>query len=619
MTSLHSNRQGTARARGPSLRHKRGVDFSQVRRLSGSTGLSRQSAGNVCPESKTSDQATPQGQASRASRSHSPELLTKVANGTHPKAKGAPTPAVKASDAMFKEELRHFSNNIAKDCDEAFKSSLAEGDSTTDSLTDSDRRQRDSPFTFSLETTPDVAPVAEAFSAKPWDSRPLPPLPSDKTLPKLTQSIAPSIYDADDEKAVEQVARLAVPVMFPKRADRRIVSAPAQTHHSKKPIVMPPINEDKAVNVVSCDKARIVSAPPHTPPRETSSQARGMEYLSAIQDTIRVVHSPTDPGPVKIPKPLNVRKKPMAADACSAGYIAEAHGGCQKFPSRDSLGNMKKKKSWFTRPSKANTDSGISGTDSQGQATLVGSETGLESDTKSMCAAAARKKNFSLPFWKNNKGNGLKMSIDGEFKLEHKWARPLTWTDGPGISNGFEVAKRNSSTRNPSWRHSGATDGSRNIEVKQSWLARLFRVKPATSYMCMAISRKRARQEVAILLREWRRYGIRGVQVDKERNIIFARVGAKNCEWCLAWAGSLPVANVMTDLNLKEVSFAAEIMTVIEHGKRQALSIVRFTQERGAASSFHRVVDTMRTVFDSRHLLVADRSKQKMMIKTLNA
>lgn len=74
-----------------------------------------------------------------------------------------------------------------------------------------------------------------------------------------------------------------------------------------------------------------------------------------------------------------------------------------------------------------------------------------------------------------------------------------------------------------------------------------------------------------------------------------------------------------TDINLKEVAFAAEIMTVIEHGRRQPLSIVRFTQERGAASSFYRVVETMKMVFDSRHLLVADRSKAKMMIKTLNS
>lgn len=70
---------------------------------------------------------------------------------------------------------------------------------------------------------------------------------------------------------------------------------------------------------------------------------------------------------------------------------------------------------------------------------------------------------------------------------------------------------------------------------------------------------------------------------------------------------------------MREVEFAAEVMAVIEHGKKQPLSIVRFTQERGAASSFHRVVETMKIVFESRNLLVADRSKQKMMIKTLNA
>lgn len=60
-------------------------------------------------------------------------------------------------------------------------------------------------------------------------------------------------------------------------------------------------------------------------------------------------------------------------------------------------------------------------------------------------------------------------------------------------------------------------------------------------------------------------------------------------------------------------------MTVIEHGKKQPLSIVRFTQERGAASSFHRVVDTMRAMFDSRHLVVTDKNKRKMVIKTLNS
>lgn len=73
--------------------------------------------------------------------------------------------------------------------------------------------------------------------------------------------------------------------------------------------------------------------------------------------------------------------------------------------------------------------------------------------------------------------------------------------------------------------------GSRKIEPRQNWLARLFHVKPATRYLCLQISCRRARQEVAILLREWRKWGIRDVEVDKERNVLFARVGKKNCEY----------------------------------------------------------------------------------------
>lgn len=67
------------------------------------------------------------------------------------------------------------------------------------------------------------------------------------------------------------------------------------------------------------------------------------------------------------------------------------------------------------------------------------------------------------------------------------------------------------------------------------------------------------------------------------------------------------------------MSFAAEVITVIEHGKKQPLSIIRFTQERGAASSFYRVVDTMRMMFETRALVISDKNKQKMMIKTLNS
>jgi serine/threonine-protein kinase HSL1 (negative regulator of Swe1 kinase) len=71
-------------------------------------------------------------------------------------------------------------------------------------------------------------------------------------------------------------------------------------------------------------------------------------------------------------------------------------------------------------------------------------------------------------------------------------------------------------------------------------------------------------------------------------------------------------------LDMKEVSFAAEVMTVVEHGKRSQLSIARFTQERGAASSFQKVVETMESVLKCRGMVLGDERKKKMMIKTLN-
>jgi serine/threonine-protein kinase HSL1, negative regulator of Swe1 kinase len=69
---------------------------------------------------------------------------------------------------------------------------------------------------------------------------------------------------------------------------------------------------------------------------------------------------------------------------------------------------------------------------------------------------------------------------------------------------------------------------------------------------------------------------------------------------------------------MKEVAFACEILTVIEHGKRPHLSIARFTQEKGAASSFYKVVETVETVLKSRGMLVSDERKKRMIMKTLN-
>lgn len=71
-------------------------------------------------------------------------------------------------------------------------------------------------------------------------------------------------------------------------------------------------------------------------------------------------------------------------------------------------------------------------------------------------------------------------------------------------------------------------------------------------------------------------------------------------------------------INLRPVEFSVEFFTVLEHGRHANLSVVRFRQERGAASSFHKVVDTLEIVMKSRSLTVEDPARSKKMLKVLD-
>ncbi|KAG5983454.1 hypothetical protein E4U55_008108 [Claviceps digitariae] len=572
LASLRSSRQGTAQIRVPSLRHKRGVDFSHVRKRSSSTGPGYGSVvdkTNSVPRLVHVNGRTAQRASAPAARSSSPGMPRQT-DGTFPKAIGAPNNrASQQSGAPMvfnEEELRNFSNGIAKDCDAAFKTTIIVDDSECDSsMMDVDGRRVSSPFSLSLHSaTRNVSPATEV-SMSSWHSRPLPPLPKDGTT-HTKQSTRDGVVEQSlllnrsdgmmEAAAAEEASRVSVLLSRPK-TDRRVVSAPTYSQASRKLSTLPSINENAGVHG---DGTRIVSAPPHSTVRRANEKNRSMDYLSKVEHTIRVVNSPAPRSPLRSPqsmtadngdgkdsfgRPLHHKSALCSQEIDDCIYDADE-------------GPKKKKSLWFKRTSRAESNTTCS-TDDARRAT---------SSTNSK---------HSRPGDDNSEDNNHETHENQEIKTKKL------------------VRKRRSLL--PSL-NSGST---RNIEVKQNWLTRLFRVKPATSYLCITLSSKRARQEVVILLREWRRYGMRSIQVDKQRNIVFAKLGAKNY------------------LDLKEVEFAAEIMTVIEHGKKQPLTIVRFTQERGAASSLHRIVATMKIMFESRHILVTDKNKQKMMIKTLNS
>ena len=134
----------------------------------------------------------------------------------------------------------------------------------------------------------------------------------------------------------------------------------------------------------------------------------------------------------------------------------------------------------------------------------------------------------------------------------------------------------------------------------QNWFARVFQIKPATRIIALNTSKIRGRKEVFRILREWKQYGLEDVSLDKTNSVIHGRVGEHNF------------------LRLRPVDFSAEFYTVLEHGRQANLSLVRFQQERGAASSFGKVVDSLSVVMKQRDLLVDDPARAKKMARVLD-
>lgn len=539
LASLRSSRQGTPQIRVPSLRHKRGVDFSHARKRSNSAGPGSKIANRKTGSGVVAGNRTSQRASAPVVRSPSPEMA-RMADGTYPKARGGPpnrSSHQSGASMIFHDELRKFSNTCAEDCDAAFKSSIAVYDSECDSsMTDGDRRNRESnPFSISLDSpTTTISPVTEASSTS-WHSRPLPPLPKDASM----QSRQTTSYGVDDrpmspdrdedmEAYIEEASRVAV--LLPRQVDRRIVSAPAHSHANRKLSTLPSINENAGLHG---DGTRIVSAPPHSPMRKANEKNRSMEYLSKVENTIRVVNSSVPGSPLKSPTSLVSQKKNGDEYVGHPLHRQLAHNA-EEYDDHiydAEQGPRKKISSWFRRNSRA--ESTMTSAGGGGEARRASSSTDSKQHRSDEEANEHNKKrNFTFPFWKSNKVKDSGMTIEGNDGVKLFLSQRMAANKCIGLEDVPEkqqVISHNVTRKRRSGMTQSNSSSTRNIEVKQNWLTRLFRVKPATSYLCMTLSSKRARQEVVILLREWRRYGMRGIQVDKQRNIVFGRLGAKNC------------------------------------------------------------------------------------------
>lgn len=587
-----SSLASSARSRGGNssiirapIGHKRGVSFSHIRKPSMDTqrkaSVKGQSAQIYERHSKFSEVTDDDGSVIHKVGSPAPGASTRYIRSkkthisvSHP-VMNTQKPA--QTTRLWNDDVRQLSSSLAKDCDEAFNrtSAATTAQKHTTSRINGHSAGCDTPamtyvhddyINTSSPTLPRLSsrPVSSAKRNTSLDTRPLPPPPtrSDSVQTELTEArrqaqLRRNSGQTDQspghvDRMVSHIDRLIQPDSSPMYIEdnRRIASAPVEAVDSKK--YLPSIYEsnDEAQGATDFDKfmhnqrrkaatnQRIASAP----------EARG-RHGHPIQG-VRIVQT-SSPSPAKPPAPLNIRKKSSViehplmtgglgtryedtAPASSPPRMANQHQQATyvgdyaeeapetadyDLPVDGTIGHnsldgtvRKKKSSWFKRNSKAES----------GDHRLSGVEVTQE---------PPKKKSFGLSklFKKRNSKQEPDMMITcklwtGEL-LEH--ANHITARDEYDSSfNSPTSQNRRSQNR----RSQAQESHTRQIEPQQNWLARLFHVKPATRLVCFTISKRRARQEVTNLLKEWRKYGIRDVTVDRQRNIVFGRVGAQNCK-----------------------------------------------------------------------------------------
>lgn len=438
MSSIHSSRQGTA-----SLlvkpRHRRGVNFPSTRKGQPSAG--QQGHGNIpASASIAGDQST--YDRDNTSPSSPRKKIKKEHDSTYS------LRHISASPSAIDEEMIHFSNSIARDCDDAFSSSLI--GSPSDTL---DRARTSlTPFSVDFGTppvqkTPEPACTPRA-GVKPWDSRPLPPTPPNEITPKAQRFQSPKGLNTNGRKGPETSLNVA-PLATSSAGQRRITSAPVYAQYARESRPLPSIFESPKV---LHGQVRIVSAPPMrtSDALPTPNDNSNLDFLTVnAEHTIRVVESPTAMQPAGasiIPKPLNVRKKsansstdpsevPKAPQESDDRKKYSFHGRMPDVPEEpttngrsssngSSIGPKKKLSTWFRRNSRANSkgemdetpDTSVVSEDQPREMAAAAAKPqrfdSTSTDIPPPTAAAQSSKKKSLMFWKTSKSNN-RMSIAG--------------------------------------------------------------------------------------------------------------------------------------------------------------------------------------------------------------
>lgn len=410
----------------PASRRKRGIDFSHIQQ-SGSHRDGERSTARIARDSTTFDYRHP---------SPTPSLQDPVlpinsnAHGRAGTQSMVNMSRIDPEPPQWNEEVREFSHSIARDCDDAFNSSLLDEDSYLCSTPKAIPSPADAPTLFGRATR----------TPTPWDHRPLPP------TPPTTASVAHEIMVAKKRRIERNTEDAALSthtnydLVAEDEPNRRIVSAPIYSQYStqwgRDKIPLPSIEEkfQGDTQVTPSDKHRAVSAPVwHAKGGQAeANDHNGLEYLSQQENTIRLVVSPSSKPRVEANVPehsdahrqlsrgatthsqpkqeLNLRQRFVSDE------LAGPSTGGRESNSEDFSNSVvtKKKSAWFKRGSREREDIDDSnGVPAASQIDhLASTSTNSSTDPDHI---PNRKKSFNLAFWRNSKHSAdMQMSREGK-------------------------------------------------------------------------------------------------------------------------------------------------------------------------------------------------------------
>ncbi|KAF3046025.1 hypothetical protein E8E12_010447 [Didymella heteroderae] len=526
----------------------------------------------------------------------------------------------------IQSEARKVSTELGKVMEEAFnRSSMSSSIRSmhTNAYQDATFSNYDTPPTSFSNRDSGGSTIATPNTKAMLASRPLPPIPTEtpntflhRKLVETREDIARRLTeDNDNTEHFTQVLEHLDRLIVPQANSKRVVSAPARSPENVAPLHAIP--EEVKVD------------------GEAGPQAR---RAVTAQETIRIV----DQSPKRI-APLNIRKRsgaslsskyandvPMAVPwpGPSAQNSVRSYHDVQKellaarvhtvpTPTPEKLPVVKKKKSlWFRR----NTAEKEPQDKNEHQ---IKKSTALLQIPEAWQGLDDRIRNYPSPILSthNDYKHASKQSDASnvsEFPMRNIASAAAKSDNAPrkGLLSFFGKKKEekpkspmeldlNSSSSSILSSHGLGPDSTESgprtgpPEIQMNWLSRFLHIKPATKTLCFHVGRGKVRGDLVRLLRDWQRFGVRDITYDRTANTINARVDKIN------------------HLNIKPVSFVIELFVVLEHGNRANLCLARFTQTRGAASSFRKVVDVVEDVCRAKSMLVEDQEKQATMVAVL--